>query len=204
MSYYIGVDGGGTKTAYALFDENKKMIAGTEGKGSNHENLEGSFAEASDYIIDGINTLCSSAGITAEDVSFTLMGLAGIDHPYQHDIMCEKLRAKGLNRFEIFNDGFIVVKAGSETGAAIGYNCGTGVCCNAVDSKGNMLQLMGLGRFTGDVSGGTDIAIKAFELMYDELYLGLGKTMITSLVGEKYGFEKREDYLTLVEKAENS
>ncbi len=204
MSYYIGVDGGGTKTAYALFDENKKMIAGTEGKGSNHENLEGSFDEASDYIIDGINTLCSSAGIKIKDVSFTLMGLAGIDHPYQHDIMCEKLRAKGLNRFEIFNDGFIVVKAGSETGAAIGYNCGTGVCCNAVDSKGNMLQLMGLGRFTGDVSGGTDIAIKAFELMYDELYLGLGKTMITSLVGEKYGFEKREDYLTLVEKAENS
>ena len=27
MSYYIGIDGGGTKTAYALFDENKKMIA---------------------------------------------------------------------------------------------------------------------------------------------------------------------------------
>ena len=24
MSYYRGVDGGGTKTAYALFDENKK------------------------------------------------------------------------------------------------------------------------------------------------------------------------------------
>ena len=25
MKYYIGVDGGGTKTAFALFDENKKM-----------------------------------------------------------------------------------------------------------------------------------------------------------------------------------
>ena len=26
MKYYIGVDGGGTKTAFALFDENKKML----------------------------------------------------------------------------------------------------------------------------------------------------------------------------------
>lgn len=204
MSYYIGVDGGGTKTAYALFDENKKMIADTEGAGSNHENLEGSFDEASDYIIEGINSLCSSVGIKKEDVSFTLMGLAGIDHPYQHDIMCEKLRAKGLDRFEIFNDGFIVVKAGSETGAAIGYNCGTGVCCNGIDSRGRMLQLMGLGSFTGDISGGSDIAVTSFRLMYDELFLGLDKTMITDLARKEYGFVCREDYLTLVEKTENA
>ena len=26
MKFYIGVDGGGTKTAYALFDENKNVI----------------------------------------------------------------------------------------------------------------------------------------------------------------------------------
>ncbi len=204
MSYYIGVDGGGTKTAYALFDSGKKIIAETEGKGSNHENLDGSFEQASDYIIDGINSLCSAAGIALNDVSFTLMGLAGIDHPFQHDIMCEKLRSKGLSNFEIYNDGFIVVKAGSETGSAVGYNCGTGVCCNGIDSRGKMLQLMGLGSFTGDVSGGTDIAVTAFRLMYDELFLGLDKTMITGFVKKEYGFDKREEFLSLVEKAENS
>lgn len=204
MKYYIGVDGGGTKTAYGLFDEDRNLIGFAEGKGSNHENLDGSFDEASDYIIDGINTLCSQAGIGINDISFTLMGLAGIDHPYQHDIMCEKLKEKGLDNFEIYNDGFIVVKAGSETGAAIGFNCGTGVCCNGIDSRGRMLQLMGLGSFTGDNSGGSDIAVTAFRLMYDELYLGLEKTMITGFVREKYGFESREDFLTLVEKAENA
>ncbi|MBR4450377.1 MAG: hypothetical protein IKS39_00900 [Clostridia bacterium] len=203
MKYYIGVDGGGTKTAYALFDENKNMLASVDGKGSNHENLPGAFDEASDYIIDGINALCSKAEIELKDVSFTLMGLAGIDHPYQHDKMCALLREKGLDRFEIFNDGFIVVKAGSETGAAIGYNCGTGVCCNAVDSGGNMQQLMGLGDFTGDVSGGVNIAVKAFEFVYNELFLNMGKTLITQLVKEKYGIEKREDLLALVEKLEN-
>ena len=50
------------------------------------------------------------------------MGLAGIDHQFQHDIMCEKLSEKGLRNFAIYNDGFIVVQAASESGAAIAYN----------------------------------------------------------------------------------
>ena len=84
MKYYIGVDGGGTKTAFALFNENKEMLEYIEGPGSNHENLESSFDGASDIIIEGLNSLCAKAGIALGDVSFTLMGLAGIDHDYQY------------------------------------------------------------------------------------------------------------------------
>ena len=48
MSYYIGIDGGGTKTAYALFDEKKNIVAMAKGPGSNHENKENGFDEAVD------------------------------------------------------------------------------------------------------------------------------------------------------------
>ena len=44
MSFYIGVDGGGTKTYYALFDECKNIVADYKTSGSNHENLEVSSA----------------------------------------------------------------------------------------------------------------------------------------------------------------
>lgn len=202
MKYYIGVDGGGTKTAFALFNEKKSMLAIWEGPGSNHENLDGAFDEASDIIMDGIKSLCSKADIKISDISFTLMGLAGIDHPWQHDKMCALLKEKGLDNFEIFNDGFIVVKAGSETGSAIGYNCGTGVCCNGIDADEKMLQLGGLGEFTGDISGGTNIMFKAFELVYNELFLGMEKTLITEMVKKEYGFTDREQFLTLIDKIE--
>ena len=56
MKYYAGVDGGGTKTAYALFDENKNILAETRSPGSNHENLEGSFEEAADILIAGLTS----------------------------------------------------------------------------------------------------------------------------------------------------
>lgn len=202
MKYYIGVDGGGTKTAFALFDENKNMLETVTGPGSNHENLESSFDGASDIIMAGLKDLCATAGIALSDVSFTLMGLAGIDHPYQYDIMCDMLRKKGLANFEVFNDGFIVVKAGATGKSAIGYNCGTGVCCNGIGLDGKMLQLAGLGDFSGDISGGGNIVVEAFRLVYNELFLGLEKTLITEMVMQKYGFKDRGEFLGLIEKIE--
>lgn len=203
MKYYIGVDGGGTKTAFALFDENKKMLETVEGPGSNHENIDTAFEGASDIIIEGLNALCEKAGIALSDVSFTLMGLAGIDHPFQYDIMCGMLREKGLDNFEVYNDGFIVVKAGSESGHAIGYNCGTGVCCNGIDINGNRLQLAGLGEFSGDISGGGNIVTKTFELAYNDLILNTDKTLISDMMMKYYGFTQPEQMLSLIEKIES-
>ncbi|MBR5619777.1 MAG: hypothetical protein IKW76_08575, partial [Clostridia bacterium] len=179
MSYYIGVDGGGTKTYYALFDEQKRIIADYKTAGSNHENLDGSFDEAVDILWEGLTGLLHSAGKTLDDVQYTLMGLAGVDHPFQHDALYERLEKKGLRNFSLFNDGFIVVKAGSISGAAIGLNNGTGTCCNAIDSTGRMLQLAGLGEYSGDMGNGHWIATMAYRAIYDDVYLGIRPTMLT-------------------------
>lgn len=202
MSYYIGVDGGGTKTAYALFDEDKKIVAMVKGPGSNHENMEGSFDEAADIIWDGLKSLVKEAGISLKDVSFTLMGLAGIDHQFQHDEMVKRLLDYGLENFEIYNDGFIVVKAGSTGPAAIGFNCGTGTCCNAIDSDGKMLQLAGLSEFSGDVGNGHWIASQTYKSVYDDVYLGLRKTAVTKMVFDEYKLTSKEEFLSLVSKFE--
>ncbi|MBP9988370.1 MAG: hypothetical protein KBT46_02615, partial [Ruminococcus sp.] len=196
--YYIGVDGGGTKTAYALFDENKNMITMVKGPGSNHENMEGSFDEASGIIWDGLNALVKEAGISLDDVSFTLMGLAGIDHQFQHDAMTERLSKFGLKNFEIYNDGFIVVKAGSTGKAAIGYNCGTGTCCNSIDNDGKMLQLAGPGEFSGDEGNGHWIAMMTYKAVYDDVYLGIKKTAVTKMVFDEYNLKDKADFLALV------
>ncbi len=203
MSYYIGIDGGGTKTAFALFNEKKEILFEHKGPGSNHENLESSFDGASDIIIEGVTALCEKAGISPECVDYTLMGLAGIDHTYQHDEMAKRLTAKGLKNFSIYNDGFIVVKAGSQTGEAIGYNCGTGVCCNAVDSEGNMLQLAGLGDFTGDFCGGVWIAGQTFRLIYDDIYAMGEKTVLSEKAFKTFNLKSREEFLALVAKLED-
>ncbi len=195
MKYYIGVDGGGTKTAYALFDENKNVLAEHEGPASNHENMEGSFPEAAGIIADGVKTVAAKGNITLADVSGMLMGLAGIDHPYQHDAMQEELSKLGVTGARIYNDGFIVIKAGVGAGAGIGYNCGTGTCCNSLDTNGNMLQIGGFDVLSGDKGNGHWVGSQAFRIMYDQLCLGKGKSMITDLMGEKAGIKDRETLL---------
>ena len=203
MKYYIGVDGGGTKTAYALFDENKKLIEMVKGPGSNHENYEGGFDEAAKIIWAGINSLLMESGKKLSDISFTLMGLAGIDHQFQHDEMYKRLSGFGLSDFEIYNDGFIVVKAGSTGKEAIGYNAGTGTCCNAIDSDGKMLQLAGLSEFSGDEGNGHWIAMMTYRTIYDDVYLGLGETALTKMFYDEYSITTREQFLSYVSEFES-
>jgi len=204
MPYYIGVDGGGTKTAYALFNERGELLALREGPGTNHENFVGPpetlapFDEAAAWLWAGIQSLLDDTGRSLDEIAFTLMGLAGVDHPFQYDALMERLRARGMERLEVFNDGFIVVKAGSRSGAAIGLNLGTGVCCNAIDRRGRRAQLAGFGLFSGDVGHGPWIAAQAFQLIYNDWILGITPTVLTAMAKKEFSLNTPEDLLALL------
>ena len=199
MPYYICVDGGGTKTAYALFNEREELLALREGPGTNHENLENAFDEAAARLWAGIQALLNDTDKSLDEIDFTLMGLAGVDHPFQYDALMEKLRGHGLARFEIFNDGFIVVKAGSRSGAAIGLNLGTGTCCNAIDRRGRRWQLSGLGDFSGDIGNGQWIAAQTFKLIYDDWILEIEPTALTAMAKKAFSLDAPDDLLALLQ-----
>lgn len=204
MSYYIGIDGGGTKTQYALFDENKNMLSTVKTEGTNHENMEGAIPEAASVIMRGINELLLKNALLQNDVTFVLMALAGMDHPYQEDEMSVELKKAGLKiPFSLCNDGFIIVKAGASGKSGIGYNCGTGTCCNSIDSNGNLLQIGGFGQLSGDVGGGVWIAAETFRAAYDDICLGVKKTKCADIICEKFGIEKtRNGLLSLIARYE--
>lgn len=201
MNYFIGIDGGGTKTAFALFDENKNLISLIEGPASNHENMEGSFSQAADVIKDGITRLLKENNKTLDEITGILMGLAGMDHPYQHFAMAAELEKRGIQGARIYNDGFIVIKAGV-TGPGIGYNCGTGTCCNSIDSRGEMLQLGGFGEFSGDKGNGHWIAQEAYRIVYDDICLKKKTSALTGLVSERLEIKDRNSFLNLLSKLE--
>lgn len=204
MKYYIGIDGGGTKTVYALFDENKNMVSQVRTEGTNHENMEGSFAAAAEILCGGIETLLESCHLSQEEVEAVLLGLAGMDHPYQIAIMEEELKKHGLFcKTYIFNDGYIVTKAGSTDGTGIGYNCGTGTCCNSIGVDGKRLQFGGL-KYSGDKGNGGWIASAVWQSIYDEVCLGIRNTIMTSLFFEKFGADRSPEYfLSTLQKLDN-
>ncbi len=200
MTYYIGIDGGGTKTQYALFNEKKEMLSSVKTSGSNHENLEGAIPEAAGIIMGGIDDLLKENNLSLSDITHILMALAGIDHQYQCDEMTEELKKLGLDvPFSICNDGFIVVKAGLTGKAGIGYNCGTGTCCNSVGSDGTLLQVGGFGELSGDVGGGHWIARQVFQKLYDDICLKINHSEMTDRIVEKFGISSdRDGVLSLI------
>ena len=120
MKYYIGVDGGGTKTAFALFDENKKMLETVTGPGSNHENLEDGFNAASDIIMNGLKDLCTKAGIELSKISFTLMGLAGIGDLI---VTCTSMHSRNNRCGQLIGQGMSYEDASREIGMVVeGYH----------------------------------------------------------------------------------
>ena len=182
------------------------MLSTVKTGGTNHENLDGAIPEAAGILMNGINELLLKNALRQEEVSFILMALAGMDHPYQEAELSDALKACGLTiPFALYNDGFIVVKAGASGKAGIGYNCGTGTCCNSVDNDENLLQVGGFGPLSGDVGGGVWIAGRVFRMVYDDVCLRARKTSCTRAVCEHFEIpETREGVLSLISKLEET
>lgn len=77
---YLGVDGGGTKTAYVLLDAERKVRARHVGPTVSH--ISEGFERAARTLIEGIRATLAGASLTAADIRFAFIGLPsyGEDH----------------------------------------------------------------------------------------------------------------------------
>lgn len=76
---FLGVDGGGTKTAFCLVDSAGTVRARQLGDGAYYfaENGTGGVDHVARVLEKGIGALCVSAGIAPADIDFTFLGLPG-------------------------------------------------------------------------------------------------------------------------------
>ncbi|MET0498360.1 MAG: BadF/BadG/BcrA/BcrD ATPase family protein [Steroidobacteraceae bacterium] len=70
---FLGVDGGGTKTAYAVIDSDGGLHARHVGPSVSH--LADGFAPARDLLADGIGKALALASLSADKIDFAFVGL---------------------------------------------------------------------------------------------------------------------------------
>lgn len=73
--YFLGVDGGGTKTCFTLVDHKGKLKARVT-KGTSHPAQIG-FENLKVLLTDGLKEICEIANITGNDITNSYLGLAG-------------------------------------------------------------------------------------------------------------------------------
>ena len=147
MAYYLGIDGGGTKTTCAVGDETQLLASASAGP-TNIVRVGESRARES--LLQAVRQACSAAGITPEQVSRTCVGASGATRPEVAQSVGEILAGILATPIDVVGDMEIALEAAFGTGPGVIVIAGTGSIAYGRDKGGKTLRAGGWGFQIGD------------------------------------------------------
>jgi N-acetylglucosamine kinase-like BadF-type ATPase len=164
MSYFLGVDVGGTKTHALIADDNGLTVGFTHAGPGNWESV--GYQGLTEVLTDVTSRALDMAHIRLEDISGAGLGLAGYDWPSQKQAHLDAIAPLGLASPPIIvNDAVLGIAAGSEEGWGISVVSGTGCNCRGIsrDHRREGRVVGGAGFWSGEAAGGFDILSRAMR-----------------------------------------
>ncbi|NGZ76840.1 N-acetylglucosamine kinase [Saccharibacillus alkalitolerans] len=160
MNYYLGVDGGGSKTLAVICDETGR-IAGRGISGCGNHQLGADAAERNIRL--AVDEALRQAGVGGEQVVRSVFGLAGADREADFRILRPMIGRMEPGDHDIVCDTVIGLRAGTRQAHGVVVICGTGTNCYGINRQGEELQVGGFGYAFGDFGGGADLAVEVFR-----------------------------------------
>lgn len=196
-TYFLGIDGGGTKTAAVLLDDEAEEIARAVSGPSNYHSAGPAIAEAS--LRDAIHRVLSAADLTTDDVTAIGLGLAGVARPGDADIARAMLsRVARFPRAVITHDAETALVGGVGRRHGVVLIVGTGAIAYGVNGQGEVRRADGWGYTIGDEGSGLWIGqegLRAIARAYD----GRGPaTALKDVLLSHLGLADINDLVTLV------
>ena len=168
---YIAIDGGGTKTEYLLLDRHFQVVDHYLGGCLNHDLLGNGWADVSLALKASIDVLLKRNGLTISDIEAAAAGISGLDTARDQQQAEACFSSAGISRFLAINDGYLPIAAENPAAWGVSLNCGTGMCCAAIDPSGNQIKLAGMDDWSGDAGGGNWIVVHMYRKVYESLIL---------------------------------
>ena len=137
MMYYLGIDGGGTKTKFSLCDE--KGVLKTSIEETTCHYLQVGFDGVTKIISQGLDNICKTNGIKKEEIAYAFAGMPGYGDA-QKDMTPIKeavKKAMGNIPFSIGNDGENALAGALCCKDGINIVAGTGSIGFGYDSQTN-------------------------------------------------------------------
>lgn len=193
MKYYLGVDGGGTRTTVAVSDEKGKVLFKAVGKSINFYSV--GMEKARENLSEALNELYKNIGEIEFESAF--IGCSALDNEASDetiDALCNgiiKAKKIGMN-----SDLFVALASSGGDACRVVAVCGTGSMVIGVDKNGVVKTKGGWGHIFGDEGSAYSIAVnalKACAMLYDE-----GK--ITPLIKKAEDFFGVEDFRQAIDR----
>jgi N-acetylglucosamine kinase-like BadF-type ATPase len=158
MDYFLGIDGGGTRTTAWISDEQGRILSRSSSGPSNP--LKVGFAAAQREILRAAREARRKAA--AGRLEAVCLGLAGTDHAQVHRKMLAWVRrALHANRYLLTSDAAIALRAAVGDSPGIIVISGTGSIAFGRDDRGRVLRAGGWGAYLDDAGSGYDLGRKA-------------------------------------------
>ncbi len=151
MAYYLGIDGGGSKTTCVMGDEASVLATATT-RGSNLVRLGEIRARAA--LHDAVRQACMAAGVTPQQVSRCCAGLAGAARPEIAAVARSILAEVLPGEIQIAGDMEIAHYAAFAGEAGVIVIAGTGSIAFGVNRAGRNARAGGRGAAVSDEGSG--------------------------------------------------
>lgn len=189
LGYYLGIDGGGSKTLAIVCDESGRIRGrGLSGCGNHQVGVD--LADLN--IREATELALVEAGIGKEDIDFALFGLAGADREADFRILRPMIEAMGFPKTDIVCDTVIGMRAGTKQSDGVVLICGSGTNCFGINAAGDEVQVGGFGYTYGDFGGGNELAVEVFRSVIRSWEGREADTALTQLTLEALGYEDVE------------
>lgn len=179
MTYYIGIDGGGTKTNCIICDENLNIIHRTYSGPSNF--LVIGTEKVSETILNLVTDSCKAADISINKVKTVLLGTTGagrqsdatkLEDAFSNYI--EQINIK-IPNFKVVSDARIALEGAFSGNPGSILIAGTGSIMFGKDVNGKIHRVGGFGRLIGDEGSGLTLGRKGLNIA-SKYFDGRGKT----------------------------
>jgi len=182
MPYYLGIDGGGTKTRCALGDETTLLATSAAG-GSNVIRL--GEAQAREALHAAVREACAVANISPDQLQSVCIGAAGAARDDAASTLRRIFAELTPASVQVVGDMVIALEAAFGSGPGVIAIAGTGSIVYGRDVAGNIARAGGWGFAISDEGSGQWIGREAVSAIVHAHDAGQG-TVLSAMVLEKW------------------
>src|ERR1044071_8216827 len=157
MKFFLGVDGGASKTAALVIDDSGKSLGSGVAGPSNH--LRVGIETAARNIERAVNKALVAADVASREIHWAYCGIAGADHPAHRQEVVDSLSIFfPRGNFTVDNDARIALTGAIGFRAGVGVIAGPGSVAFGRNDDGDEWRAGGWGPILGDEGSGYFIA----------------------------------------------
>lgn len=195
---FLGIDGGGTKTAFAICDEKGNILI--KDVSSTIHVKQASPEKIREVIFETTERMLDSLGKNKEDLTYLFAGVPACGEFSEIPLVFEPIFTDliGEDKYAYRNDS-VAGWAGSQAGKpGVNMVLGTGAIAYGMDYKGNEARSSGWGPYCGDQGSGYWLGREAIKLFGRQSDGRAERSHLYELVNEKYDLENDVDFISII------